>query len=300
MSRLTDLNTSVTSLQQATLGGAPTEEGMGIAGEAHAEETWTSGTREREKPISEKKVSKKKEEKKASKKGHERKSKSKKIPVSSTSAILVDPLALQQLTDMGFPEQKCRRALRLHRNNTQEAMEWLLENGDNDEDGGSGGEASDSMDTGTKKRDAEEANSDEEEEEDAMFGTRVGEKEKEKREKEKSAEADRDSNGEKKLHTEDEDDDEEEEEDIVASEEEDYEGALLRIVRTLASGGGAALLQSGDTSLFAPDPMVRNLQLKDYFQLTFLPSPFISGGTTTDGDGLWRGRCYSSTTCDKQ
>lgn len=41
--------------------------------------------------------------------------------------IVVDPLLIQQLVDMGFPAARSRKALILTRLNLQRAMEWLLE-----------------------------------------------------------------------------------------------------------------------------------------------------------------------------
>jgi len=42
-------------------------------------------------------------------------------------AITVDPELLRQLQDMGFPEERSRKALILNRMNVQLAMEWMLE-----------------------------------------------------------------------------------------------------------------------------------------------------------------------------
>eukprot|EP01098_Paradermamoeba_levis_P012039 TRINITY_DN51_c0_g1_i2.p1 TRINITY_DN51_c0_g1~~TRINITY_DN51_c0_g1_i2.p1 ORF type:complete len:228 (+),score=55.22 TRINITY_DN51_c0_g1_i2:82-765(+) len=39
----------------------------------------------------------------------------------------VNPEALQKLVDMGFPEERCKKALLLNRMNPNLAMEWLLE-----------------------------------------------------------------------------------------------------------------------------------------------------------------------------
>jgi hypothetical protein len=44
-----------------------------------------------------------------------------------TKKIELDPNALQQLKDMGFVEERCKKALYLNRMNAQLAMEWLLE-----------------------------------------------------------------------------------------------------------------------------------------------------------------------------
>jgi len=44
--------------------------------------------------------------------------------------IALDPASLQQLKDMGFPENRAKKALTLMRMNVQLAMEWLLEHGD--------------------------------------------------------------------------------------------------------------------------------------------------------------------------
>eukprot|EP00164_Ancoracysta_twista_P000341 GFYU01000468.1.p1 GENE.GFYU01000468.1~~GFYU01000468.1.p1 ORF type:complete len:395 (+),score=87.07 GFYU01000468.1:32-1216(+) len=43
-----------------------------------------------------------------------------------------DPLSLHQLTEMGFPANRARKALVLNRSNIQLAMEWLLEHMDDD------------------------------------------------------------------------------------------------------------------------------------------------------------------------
>jgi len=39
----------------------------------------------------------------------------------------IDPVSLRQLQDMGFPENRARKALLFNRMNTQAAMDWLLE-----------------------------------------------------------------------------------------------------------------------------------------------------------------------------
>eukprot|EP00931_Biecheleriopsis_adriatica_P029027 TRINITY_DN17289_c0_g1_i1.p1 TRINITY_DN17289_c0_g1~~TRINITY_DN17289_c0_g1_i1.p1 ORF type:complete len:567 (+),score=164.86 TRINITY_DN17289_c0_g1_i1:58-1758(+) len=44
----------------------------------------------------------------------------------SSPALPVDPLSLSSLLSQGFEEGPARRALRLHQNNTQEAMDWLV------------------------------------------------------------------------------------------------------------------------------------------------------------------------------
>jgi len=41
----------------------------------------------------------------------------------------VDPLSLSSLLSQGFDEGPARRALRLHQNNTQEALDWLINGG---------------------------------------------------------------------------------------------------------------------------------------------------------------------------
>ncbi|CAJ1430065.1 unnamed protein product [Effrenium voratum] len=47
-------------------------------------------------------------------------------PEDSSPALPVDPLSLSSLLSQGFEEGPARRALRLHRNNTQEALDWLI------------------------------------------------------------------------------------------------------------------------------------------------------------------------------
>lgn len=44
-------------------------------------------------------------------------------------ALPVDPLSLSSLLSQGFEEGPARRALRLHQNNTQEALDWLVNGG---------------------------------------------------------------------------------------------------------------------------------------------------------------------------
>merc|ERR1719453_2908552 len=44
-------------------------------------------------------------------------------------ALPVDPLSLSSLLSQGFEEGPARRALRLHKNDTQVALNWLLEGG---------------------------------------------------------------------------------------------------------------------------------------------------------------------------
>mmetsp|Transcript_50838 Transcript_50838/g.80575 ORF Transcript_50838/g.80575 Transcript_50838/m.80575 type:complete len:631 (-) Transcript_50838:122-2014(-) len=44
-------------------------------------------------------------------------------------ALPVDPLSLSSLLSQGFDEGPARRALRLHQNNTQEALDWLINGG---------------------------------------------------------------------------------------------------------------------------------------------------------------------------
>lgn len=45
-------------------------------------------------------------------------------------AAKVDPLSLSSLLSQGFDEGKARRALRIHNNDTQAALDWLIEGGD--------------------------------------------------------------------------------------------------------------------------------------------------------------------------
>lgn len=47
-------------------------------------------------------------------------------------ALPVDPLSLSSLLSQGFEEGPARRALRLHQNNTQAAMDWLIDGGTED------------------------------------------------------------------------------------------------------------------------------------------------------------------------
>jgi len=44
-------------------------------------------------------------------------------------ALPVDPLSLSSLLSQGFEEGPARRALRMHQNNTQEALDWLINGG---------------------------------------------------------------------------------------------------------------------------------------------------------------------------
>jgi len=39
----------------------------------------------------------------------------------------VDPVSLQSLTNMGFPDVACKKALILHNGNAEQSMEWILE-----------------------------------------------------------------------------------------------------------------------------------------------------------------------------
>merc|ERR1712228_3409 len=46
--------------------------------------------------------------------------------------VVVDPLSLSSLMSQGFEDGQVRRALRLHQNNTQEALDWLIRDGTDD------------------------------------------------------------------------------------------------------------------------------------------------------------------------
>merc|ERR1712217_841835 len=48
----------------------------------------------------------------------------------ASESVSVDALSLSSLLSQGFEEGPARRALRLHNNNTQEAMDWLIRGGD--------------------------------------------------------------------------------------------------------------------------------------------------------------------------
>jgi hypothetical protein len=47
----------------------------------------------------------------------------------SAPALPVDPLSLSSLLSQGFEEGPARRALRMHQNNTQAALDWLIDGG---------------------------------------------------------------------------------------------------------------------------------------------------------------------------
>lgn len=49
---------------------------------------------------------------------------------SDKPALPVDPLSLSSLLSQGFEEGPARRALRLHQNNTQAALDWLIDGGE--------------------------------------------------------------------------------------------------------------------------------------------------------------------------
>merc|ERR1711920_1119422 len=59
--------------------------------------------------------------------------------------VVVDPLSLSSLLSQGFDEGPARRALRLHNNDTQQALDWLIRGG-GDEPDTSGTRASTTMD----------------------------------------------------------------------------------------------------------------------------------------------------------
>lgn len=48
-------------------------------------------------------------------------------PAQAPAEVVVDPALIQQLVDMGFAQNRSRKALILSRLNLQRAMEWLLE-----------------------------------------------------------------------------------------------------------------------------------------------------------------------------
>lgn len=48
-------------------------------------------------------------------------------PAAPAAEVVVDPALIQQLVDMGFPQNRARKALILSRLNLQRAMEWILE-----------------------------------------------------------------------------------------------------------------------------------------------------------------------------
>merc|ERR1712039_589087 len=54
-------------------------------------------------------------------------------PERRRPVLPVDPLSLSSLLAQGFDEGPARRALRTHQNNTQMALEWLLD-GQHEED----------------------------------------------------------------------------------------------------------------------------------------------------------------------
>ena len=64
---------------------------------------------------------------------------SRSLPLSHNNPIATanrdNAEALQQLVDMGFPENRARKALQIHRGHAQLGMDWLLEHeGDADID----------------------------------------------------------------------------------------------------------------------------------------------------------------------
>merc|ERR1711879_839764 len=48
-------------------------------------------------------------------------------PGDGVAQLPVDPLSLSSLLAQGFEEGPARRALRLHQNNTQAALDWLMD-----------------------------------------------------------------------------------------------------------------------------------------------------------------------------
>jgi len=58
--------------------------------------------------------------------------KTKEEPQGEAPALPVDPLSLSSLLSQGFDEGPARRALRLHQNDTQAALDWLINGGTDD------------------------------------------------------------------------------------------------------------------------------------------------------------------------
>mmetsp|Transcript_110720 Transcript_110720/g.202824 ORF Transcript_110720/g.202824 Transcript_110720/m.202824 type:complete len:502 (+) Transcript_110720:173-1678(+) len=56
--------------------------------------------------------------------------KAKEDPGETQASVPVDPLSLSSLLSQGFEEGPARRALRLHQNNTQAALDWLIDGGE--------------------------------------------------------------------------------------------------------------------------------------------------------------------------